>query len=117
MTFWTETYPVARKEHRCTLCGRTIRPGETYRRGVGLDDGRAWTFKECAHCRAVMDLCDPAWGEYEYDADVLYEWEPQDIREARWRAQHRRKWMRRDGSLYPIPAGVGRVMTLIEGSA
>ena len=101
---WTDTWPTARKEHHCFLCSRTIRPGEKYRRGVGLDSGRAWTFKECAHCRAVMDLADPTDGEYEYDDDVLIEWEPRSVTEARWRAQWKRKWERRDGDLYPIPS-------------
>lgn len=37
----------ARASHRCSDCGRTIRPGETYRRGVGFDGNRVdvhkWT--------------------------------------------------------------------------
>ncbi len=107
MTVYFDTEPTARKSHRCGLCGRTILPGEQYRRGVALD-GTAWTFKECAHCRAVMDLADPLDGEYEYYDDVLYEWEPRTVQEARWRAQHRRKWARRDGSLYALPTAGDR---------
>jgi hypothetical protein len=103
MTFWTDTWPVARKEHRCTLCRRIIRPGEKYRRGVGLGDG-AHTFKECLHCRAVMDLADPTWGECEYFEDVLGEWEPYSVTELRWKVQWQRKWERRDGDLYPVPS-------------
>jgi hypothetical protein len=102
MTFWTDSWPVARKPHRCELCNRTIRPGEKYRRGVGMD-GTVWTFKECRHCRAVMDLADPTGGDCEYFPDVLGEWEPQSVTEARWRAQWRRQWTRRDGALYPLP--------------
>jgi len=101
--FYTETWPTARKAHRCTLCTRTIRPGEKYRRGVALGDGTAWTFCECLHCRAVMDLADPTCGEYEYFADVLVDWDPQTITELRWKAQWRRGWTRRDGDLYPVP--------------
>lgn len=50
MTFYTDTHPRARTEHQCDDCHRTIRPGETYRRGVGMDGTAAWTWKECAQC-------------------------------------------------------------------
>ena len=103
MTFWTDTWPTARKEHSCSLCRRTIRQGEKYRRGVGLDSGRAFTFKECRHCRAVMDLADPTGGECEYDLDVLGEWDAYGATELRWKVQWQRKWQRRDGDLYPVP--------------
>lgn len=68
-----------------------------------MDGGTCWTFKECVHCRAVMNLADPTWGECEYDNDVLSEWEPSNFQEARWRAQWKRRWERRDGTLYPVP--------------
>jgi hypothetical protein len=102
MTYFAEAWPVARKEHRCTLCARTIRPAEKYRRGVCLD-GSVYTFKECGHCCAVMALTDPTGGDYEYSSDVLAEWEPYGVTELRWKAQWKRKWQRRDGALYPLP--------------
>jgi len=104
VTFWMDNWPVARKEHRCELCRRTIRPGEKYRRGVGLDGSTAFTFKECRHCRAVMDLADPTAGDSEYDFDVLGEWDPYGVTETRWKVQWARGWERRDGDLYPVPA-------------
>lgn len=103
MTTWFDSWPVARKEHVCLLCRRVIRPGEKYRRGVGLD-GTAFTFKECLHCRAVMDLADPTGGDCEYDDSVLGEWEPYGITEMRWKVQWARSWERRDGQLYPVPS-------------
>jgi len=103
VTTWIDTWPVARKEHTCSLCWRTIRPGEKYRRGVGID-GTVWTFKECRHCRAVMDLADPTGGDSEYDLGVLGEWDPYGGTEMRWKVQWQRKWQRRDGELYPVPA-------------
>lgn len=102
MTFYADTWPTARKEHWCTLCARVIRKGEKYRRGVTLD-GTAYTFKECRHCRAVMNLADPTGGDSEYYSDVLAEWEPYGVTELRWKVQWKRKWERRDGDLYPVP--------------
>lgn len=45
--------PVARIEHRCGDCGRTIIPGERYHRGEGLIDGYWSTNKVCGHCDAA----------------------------------------------------------------
>ena len=50
MTHWARTNPKARKEHRCEVCSRTIKPGETYSRGAGMDGSTAWSWIECAHC-------------------------------------------------------------------
>lgn len=108
MTVWLdETSPRARKEHKCQLCFRVIEPGETYRRQACVDGGAAYTFKACEHCDAYVPLIDllgqmaDPWDGY--TCEDLIEYEPQDVTEARWRAQYRRKWRRRDGALYPIP--------------
>lgn len=104
MTHFTESHPVARKPHRCGTCGRTIRPGETYRRGAGMDGSHAWTWKECAHCEALIRYLTTFSGESEYDAEELVsDWDVYTIPHARIRAQYRARWTRRDGALYPIP--------------
>lgn len=41
---------IARKEHRCGDCGRTIAKGEQYTYGVWLEEGDFFTVKVCAHC-------------------------------------------------------------------
>jgi hypothetical protein len=98
--------PVARVEHGCQLCGRTIEPGERYNRQRNIGDDGPYVFKACAHCNAYVRLTDlSSWCDDGYTIDDVYEYEPCTMREARWRAQHRRKWRRRDGSLYPIPGG------------
>lgn len=47
--------PVARKQHRCSVCYRTIEPGETYRRQRVITDDGPDVWKSCAHCDRVFD--------------------------------------------------------------
>ena len=106
---YAHTWPTARKPHPCELCRRTIRPGERYLRGVGMDGITAWTWRECAHCDAIRDLA-RAYGadgaDGEYSLDVIAEWEPQTPSQLRALVLWRRQWTRRDGSLYPVPEKV-----------
>ena len=100
------THPKARKAHQCSDCSRTISPGEIYRRGAGFDEGRAWTWKDCAHCEYALDRYDLAW-DGEYNSDHFWEWAAegaQDIQEARDKAGYRHQWMTRGGNLWPLPA-------------
>ena len=96
--------PKARTSHKCQMCFRVIDPGETYERQFNVFDGRAYTWKTCTHCQALMRLA-----SIEYEADEGYsdetidEWEPGDVWELRLKALWRKKWRRKDGSLYPVP--------------
>lgn len=49
-----ESYPVARRPHRCSDCNRLIQPGERYHRWKGVSDSGIWpgvaTSKVCAEC-------------------------------------------------------------------
>jgi len=46
----------ARKPHKCTECGRTIRPGEIYERATGkYSDGGIWHVKTCTSCVRIRD--------------------------------------------------------------
>lgn len=105
MTFFAESHPKARKSHRCHMCYRQIEPGEVYRRSAGMDGSSAWTWIECAHCEAFVRVAyRRSWSDDGYDETLLIDFEPHTVAEARVRAQHRRKWRRLDGSLYPVPA-------------
>ena len=109
MPVWlSDTKPKARKSHKCQLCFRIIEPGERYVRSAHIGDDVPYTFKACLHCDAYVpeidllgQMADPWDG---YTAEDLIEYRPRNMTEARWWVQHRRKWRRHDGSLYPIPA-------------
>lgn len=93
---------MARKDHTCALCGRTIARGEVYLRGVNIDGGvQEW--KECAHCEVLFTYLLHLWGEDEYCWDLVYEWEVETYWQARVKVYALRRWQRPDGTLYPVP--------------
>ena len=108
--YYTDGYPRARQRHRCDMCGRAIRPGETYRRGAGMDGSTAWTWKECRHCVALVPLViaelDP-WAD-EYGSDIVPDWDPTTVAHLRLKVLYLRQWTDRDGRLYPVPEQVYR---------
>ena len=50
-----ETPRKARKEHRCSCCGATVKPGEQYTVHFSVADGYCVTEKICALCLADRD--------------------------------------------------------------
>ena len=48
--FYNETWPRARKEHRCYECRQAINKGEYYRRVFGKWEGEIDTFVTCDRC-------------------------------------------------------------------
>lgn len=48
--------PVARKEHVCDECRRTIKRGRQYRRSVGIAEGDFSVGKHCLRCAALIAL-------------------------------------------------------------
>lgn len=101
---WDET-PTARTSHRCDACGRAINPGETYRRMRIVGDDGPYTHKQCAHCRAFINLyidefCLDRWeGWYREEID---EWEPVTDVARELKRQFFIGW-RHDRDLYPVP--------------
>lgn len=45
----------ARKQHRCSECGRTIRPGERYEHVWGVWSGSPGMFKTCSICVSLRE--------------------------------------------------------------
>lgn len=53
-----DTKPVARRRHRCYLCGQGILVGERYVRRVGTDDGRMHSFAMHIRCEVETQSWD-----------------------------------------------------------
>lgn len=64
-TAFSQKDRIARKEHTCYECGRTISPGETYRYESGIWDDQPGAFKTCSDCLSVRRefFCSFAYGE------------------------------------------------------
>jgi hypothetical protein len=58
---WDEVDRVARKEHACSGCGETIKPGHQYRRTAILASRKGgWsTWRHCRRCAAMIDALRP----------------------------------------------------------
>ena len=106
MTNYVTTRPRARTDHVCSDCGRTIGPGETYRHSVVFHDGTVGTWKDCAHCEALVDLYDIAW-DGGYDDVRIHEWATDghdDWSKVRDAAGYLMRWRTRSGTLLPVPS-------------
>lgn len=51
--FYHEEMRVARKEHRCRECGKTIKPRERYNRATGKTGNHIWSNATCVICDEV----------------------------------------------------------------
>jgi hypothetical protein len=54
-TVYTRTLTKARKEHACSACKETIRPGDYYTKVFSLYDGNTNNYKRCPACEAIFD--------------------------------------------------------------
>lgn len=105
MTTFMHSRPRARKAHVCDVCARTVEPGETYTRGVGLDGGAgAWTYRYCAHCAVLISYLADLFGLNEYEpAYLLEDWEPRTDAGRAVQASAARRWRTADGALTAVP--------------
>lgn len=53
--FYSETFPVAKKEYTCCECGETIKHGQVYNRFTGKWDGKVTTYKTCMPCYNIRE--------------------------------------------------------------
>ena len=61
--FYDETYPRAKKEHRCCECYGIIKAGERYARCVGKFDGAIFSEAQHTFCRDFGAEVNRAWGD------------------------------------------------------
>ena len=103
MTDYVDSWPTARRRHRCGACCRSILPGETYWRQAGLDHGQAWTNKTCEHCERVAWAFCRVTGESEWDGENAIEWLSDEHPAVL--AAFAAGWRWPDGDLVPVPFG------------
>ena len=53
MSFTSDTYHVAKKAHRCHLCGKLIPVGERYNKRAGVSEGDFWSIHMHCFCSEV----------------------------------------------------------------
>lgn len=103
MTDYVDSWPTARRRHRCGMCRRSILPGETYWRQASLDHGQAWTHKTCEHCERVAWAFCRVTGESEWDGQAAIEWLSDEHPAVL--AAFAAGWRWPDGDLVPVPFG------------
>lgn len=74
MDFYSQTYPIARKEHKCEFCHCTIPKGKRYSYETGKYDGEMFTRKLCPECNGILaDYCNEH-GYEEFDWWGITDW-------------------------------------------
>ena len=53
--FFAESFPVARKGHKCCECGEEINPGQKYSKETGKWEGEFRTYKTCMPCYRIRE--------------------------------------------------------------
>lgn len=73
--FERQDWRCARKSHKCSLCGETIKSGELYLRCVAMIDGEF--YDNCYHegCADILEAFDDEYGHgEEYTFDGVEDW-------------------------------------------
>lgn len=106
-TLYESDERVARKEHRCGECWRTIRVGESHHWAHGLVTGQWTTHRTCAHCAAAavwLERTCHGWIYGEVCEELVEHWREDEVYRSAWLARAiagmRRKWL--DGRI-PVP--------------
>lgn len=100
----------ARKDHKCSECGRVIAKGESYEYVTGKGDGYIFDAKTCTHCmwarQWLVVQCDGFLYHGVFE-DLEEHWTEEPILRSldlgRRIVGMKRRWRRRDGELIRIP--------------
>ena len=100
--------PLARKNHLCSSCGRVIAKGERYENQRNVYDGRAYTYKCCAHCQIATSRALTLSENYDEGIDVFWVMDTlvecaETVADLRMAVHMRKRWTRRDGSNFSVP--------------
>lgn len=69
MDFYDSHSPVAKKKHKCEMCGGDILPGERYSYETGKWDGEFFVRKMHLDCASVLDeYCSEVDSEFDWDS-------------------------------------------------
>lgn len=74
LEFSSSTYPKARKEYKCDLCGEVIHKGEVYHRWSGKYDGDMFDNKYHPLCQRIINAYCEAVDEREYNHGSICDW-------------------------------------------
>lgn len=108
--FFSSGERTARREHKCTECGRVILKSEVYEHARGRYDGNFSTYKTCRHCMRARSLLTKECGGYLFQGvyedlhEHIHEILPWSMKAARLCVGMNRKWRRFHGdALMPLP--------------
>lgn len=118
--FCSEQTHIARKQHRCGECKRTIEAGEKYHVTSGKWDGEFQAYKTCAHCVSARSWLAKHCGGWVLGA-VAEEIDEHWVNGIEYRRQDRlgrlvvgirRQWKAFKGGLLPVPAPLAKGVIL-----
>lgn len=74
LEFWNERTHLARKNHKCDLCGEEINAGTRYIYSSGKSDGEFYSLHHHSECRQVINEYWSETREEEYCEDDIFYW-------------------------------------------
>lgn len=72
-SFFNETRPVAKKQHRCCECKLMIEPGEKYYKATGCWSGDVSSYKTCPRCLEMIEMIKQHFDPFNYSFGALHE--------------------------------------------